>query len=127
MLEQHPFKSYSEDEFRILEVKQCDREFLFHSSGKEIDVLDPYFNSKREAFGNAHEYGVPVVYAMDKPSNAFCYEPTKQYEATRERVGNSVYHRLTHENHKILLGVHLKGFIYVLSGHDFYEITREDH
>ncbi len=73
-----------------------------------------------------HEYGVPVVFASDEPSNAFCYEPTDLYIKTRQEVGTSVYHRLTHEDHKILLGARLKGYIYVLSGSDFYEVQRED-
>ena len=73
-----------------------------------------------------HEYGIPVVYASDKPSNAFCYKPTEIYEKTREEKGTSVYHRLGHENHKILLGANLKGYIYVLKGSDFFEIVRED-
>lgn len=48
------------------------------------------------------------------------------YEKTREKEGTSVYHRLLQGNHKILLGAHLKGYIYVLSGKDFYEVVRED-
>ncbi len=122
----HPFKSLSENEFRILEVKPCTKKFLFHSSGKKIEVLDPEYNSKHVAHGNVHEYGVPVIFASDRPSSAFCYEPTDLYKETREKVGTSVYHRLTHENHKILLGANLKGYIYVLDGKDFYEVTRED-
>ena len=109
------FKSFNEAEFKIIEAKPCTKEFLFHSSGKKLETLDPTFNRKLEAYGSVHEYGVPVVYASDKPSNAFCYEPTKQYFDTREKEGTSVYHRLTHENHKILLGANLKGYIYVLS------------
>jgi len=73
-----------------------------------------------------HEYGIPVVYASDKPSNAYCYQPTELYEETRKKEGMSVYHRLTHGDHKILLGAKLKGYIYVLSGKDFYEVVRED-
>lgn len=122
----HPFKSLAENEFRIIEVKPCTKKFLFHSSGKKLEILDPIYNSTHGAYGNVHEYGVPVVFASDKPSNAFCYEPTDLYKETRERVGTSVYHRLVHENHKILLGVTLKGYIYVLNGSDFYEVTRED-
>jgi hypothetical protein len=119
-------KSFNENEFKIIEVKPCTKEFLFHSSSKKIEKLDPMFNRKLDAYGSVHEYGIPVVYASDKPSNAFCYAPTELYEETRRKEGNSVYHRLTHENHKILLGANLKGYIYVLSGKDFYEVTRED-
>jgi hypothetical protein len=123
---EHPFKSFSEDEFRIIEVKPCTKEFLFHSSGKKLDILDPSYNSKHSAYGSVHEYGVPVVFASEKPSNAFCYEPTELYTKTKLEKGTSVYHRLTHENHKILLGARLAGYIYVLSGKDFFEIVRED-
>lgn len=126
MSDQHPFKSFSEKDFRIVDVKRCTQEFLFHSSGLKLEELDPAFNSKHAAFGDEHEYGVPVVFAADKPSNAFCYEPTEEYKQAREKYGTSVYHRLTHENHKILLGCYLKGYIYVLPGSDFYEVTRED-
>lgn len=123
---QHPFTSFSEDEFRILDVKPCEKEYLFHSTAKSLVALDPIFNAKHAAYGSVHEYGAPVVFATDKPSNAFCYRPSELYAQTRERYGTSVYHRLTHENHKILLGAHLQGFIYVISGKDFYEVLRED-
>ncbi len=66
------------------------------------------------------------MFASDKPSNAFCYAPTELYTKTKENVGTSVYHRLTHDGHNILLGAHLKGYIYILSGSDFYEVIRED-
>ncbi len=122
----HPFKSFSESEFKIIDVKPCGKEFLFHSSGKKFDVLDPTYNAKHSAYNSVHEYGVPVVFASDKPSNAFCYEPTELYEKTKAEQGTSVYHRLTHGEHKILLGANLKGYIYVLKGSDFYEVTRED-
>lgn len=69
---------------------------------------------------------MPVVFASDKPSNAFCYEPTETYIQTRKDVGTSIYHRLIHEEHRILLGAHLKGYIYVLAGSNFYEVIRED-
>lgn len=120
------FKSFAPDEFRIIEVKPCTKEFLFHSSGKEVKELDPSFNSKHGAYGSVHEYGVPVIFASDKPSNAFCYEPTESYARTKQDIGTSAYHRLIHGDHKILLGAHLKGYIYVLHGSDFYEVVRED-
>ena len=126
MIASHPFKSFASDEFKIVEVKPCTKKFLFHSSAKSFDDLDPSFNSKHGAYAYAHEYGVPVVFASDKPSNAFCYEPTELYLKTRQEIGTSVYHRLTHKKHKILLGARLKGFIYVLDGIDFYEVIRED-
>jgi hypothetical protein len=126
MINDHPFKSFADDEFRIIEVNKCTKQFLFHSSGKKLDFLDPSFNSKHIAHGATHEYGVPVVFASDTPSNAFCYEPTELYSKTREEIGTSVYHRLIHENHKILLGANLKGYIYILSGKNFYEVIRED-
>jgi hypothetical protein len=126
MADKYPFKSFAPDEFRIIEAKPCTKKFLFHSSGKKIEELDPSFNSKHSAYGSVHEYGVPVIFASDKPSNAFCYEPTELYAKTRQNIGTSVYHRLTHEGHNILLGARLIGFIYVLSGSDFYEVIRED-
>ena len=126
MSELHSFKSAFPEEFKIINVKPCTKEFLFHSSGKKLSELDPTFNAKHSAYASSHEYGVPVVFASDKPSNAFCYEPTKLYAKTRKEQGTSVYHRLTSRGHKILLGTQLKGYIYVLSGKDFYEVTRED-
>ena len=120
-----PIKSYSEEEFKISSVVQCQKEFLFHSSGKKLESLNPQHNRVLGAYG-VHEYGIPVIYASDKPSNAFCYESTELYQQTKEKYGTSVYHRLINGNHKILLGAKLKGYIYVLSGKDFYEVTRED-
>jgi hypothetical protein len=119
-------KSFNESEFKIIEVKPCQKEFLFHGSGKKLEKIDPKYNRKLDAYGSVHEYGIPVVFASDKPSNAFCYKPTELYAKTREKEGTSVYHRLVHENHKILLGATLEGYIYVLSGKDFYEVIRED-
>jgi hypothetical protein len=126
MTDNHPFKSFAPDEFKIIEVKPCTKKFLFHSSGKKIEELDPSFNSKHSAYGSSHEYGMPVVFASDRASNAFCYEPTELYIKTRQDIGTSVYHRLVHRDHNILLGAYLKGYIYVLSGSDFYEVVRED-
>lgn len=120
-----PIESFNEKEFKILDVVPCQKQFLFHSSGKKLKTLDPKHNRVLEAY-SSHEYGIPVIYASDKPSNAFCYEPTPLYEQTKEKLGTSVYHRLSHGNHKILLGAKLKGYIYVLFGKDFYEVTRED-
>ena len=126
MLDNPPFNSFAPDIFKIVEVNHCTKKFLFHSSGKKVNELDPAFNSKHGAYGAVHEYGVPVVFASNKASNAFCYEPTDVYAKIRQEAGTSVYHRLTQGTHKILLGAHLKGYIYVLSGADFYEVTRED-
>lgn len=122
----HPFKSFSESDFKIIEARRCVKKFLFHSSGKKVSVLDPSYSTTHAAYGSVHEYGVPVVFASDKPSNAFCYEPTELYTETREQQGTSVYHRLVHKNHKILLGARLKGYMYVLPGKDFHEVIRED-
>jgi hypothetical protein len=98
---QHPIlgKIYSyQGIFKIIEVKQCTKKFLFHSSGKKIETLDPSFNSVHSAYTSLYEYGVPVVFASDKPSNAFCYEPTELYIKTRQDIGTSVYHRLIHNS-----------------------------
>jgi len=126
MLKNHPFQSFSEDEFRIIDVKKCEKEFLFHGTSKKLDFLDPAHNNKYDAYGGMHEYGVPVLFASDVPSNAFCYEPTDLYLETKKKYGTSVYHRLIHEKHKILLGARLKGSIHVLTGETFYKVTRED-
>ena len=120
------FKSFNEDEFRIIDIKPCTAVYLFHASGKELSGLDPRYNKKLELYGSVHEYGLPVVFASDKPSNAHCYLPTAQYLKAREEAGISVYHRLTHGGHRILLGAQLQGYIYVVLGKDFYEVTRED-
>jgi hypothetical protein len=122
----HPFVSIDENVFRIIDVKKCTKKYLFHSSGEYFDVLDPKYNSIHTALGGKFEYGLPVVFASNEPSNAFCYRPTSKYLETKERAGTSVYHRLTKDNHRILLGSKLKGFIYVLDGADFYEVLRED-
>jgi len=126
MENKHPFISFAPDVFRILKVTPCGKEFLFHSSAKDLTHIDPQFNTTHSAYNSKYEYGIPVVYASDKPSNAFCYEPTELYIKTKQSVGTSVYHRLIHKHHQILLGAKLRGYIYVLSGKDFYEITRED-
>ncbi len=119
-------KSYSEKDFKILSVKKCTNKFLFHSSGKKFKYLDPKYNSKKNAFGGVHEYSLPVVFATEKPSAAFCYTMTKKYSDTKKRVGNSAYHRLYYKDHNLLLGTKIGGYIHVLRGEDFYEIKRKD-
>jgi hypothetical protein len=109
--------------FRILSVKPCTEKFLFHGSAKKLDIIDPAYN---RSISTEHEYGIPVIFASKEPSNAFCYKPTIFYKELRDSRGISVYHRLFSQNHKILLGAELYGYIYVVSGKDFYEITRED-
>lgn len=126
MTKNHPFESFNSDEFKIIDVKPCNKKFLFHSSSQKITDLDPSFNTRHSAYGSVHEYGIPVLYASEYPSNAFCYEPTELYTKTKKEIGTSVYHRLTHNNHKILLGARLKGYLYILPGKDFYEVVRND-
>lgn len=119
-------KSYDHKNFKILSIKKCEHKFLFHSSGKNLTYLDPKFNLKKKAFGNVHEYGIPVVFAGDKPSAAFCYTMTTKYSREKAKVGDSVYHRLFYKDHKILLGAKIGGYIYVLKGSNFYEVRRKD-
>ena len=119
-------KSYDQKNFKILSVKKCRHRFLFHSTGKNLKHLDPKYNTKKKAFGDVHEYGVPVVFAAEKPNAAFCYTMTKKYSHTKSEIGDSAYHRLFYKDHKILLGAKIGGYIYVLKGSDFYEVKRKD-
>ena len=103
-----------------------DRDFLYHASGKKFDSLDPSYNSKK-SFG--HEYNVPVVFAGDSPSSAFAANPTAEYQAVKDKIKNSVYHRLIDEQtgRKALLGHTPGGYLYKLPASAFKKIDREDN
>jgi hypothetical protein len=120
------FKSYDTSEMKIVSIKPATQKYLFSGSGSLIKTFDPKYNSKLASYGNVYEFGLPVVFATNEPSNAFCYKPTEKYKKTRKEHGKSVYHRLTHKNIKILLGANLHGFIHVIPGDDFYEVVRDD-
>ena len=103
-----------------------DRDFLYHASGKKFDSLDPSYNSKK-SFG--HEYNAPVVFAGDSPSSAFAANPTAEYQAVKDKIKNSVYHRLIDEQtgRKALLGHTSGGYLYKLPASAFTKIDREDN
>ena len=103
-----------------------DRDFLYHASGKKFDSLDPSYNSKK-SFG--HEYNAPVVFAGDSPSSAFAANPTAEYQAVKDKIKNSVYHRLIDEQtgRKALLGHTPGGYLYKLPASAFTKIDREDN
>ena len=103
-----------------------DRDFLYHASGKKFDSLDPSYNSKK-SFG--HEYNAPVVFAGDSPSSAFAANPTAEYQAVKDKIKNSVYHRLIDEQtgRKALLGHTPGGYLYKLPASAFKKIDREDN
>ena len=103
-----------------------DRDFLYHASGKKFESLDPSYNSKR-SYG--HEYTVPVVFAGDAPSSAFAANPTAEYQAIKDKIKNSVYHRLFDEltGRKALLGHTPGGYLYKLPASAFTRIDREDN
>ena len=103
-----------------------DRDFLYHASGKKFDSLDPSYNSKK-SFG--HEYNAPVVFAGDSPSSAFAANPTAEYQAVKDKIRNSVYHRLIDEQtgRKALLGHTPGGYLYKLPASAFTKIDREDN
>ena len=103
-----------------------DKDFLYHTSGKKFDSLDPSYNSKK-SFG--HEYNSPVVFAGDSPSSAFASNPTAEYQAVKDKIKNSVYHRLIDEQtgRKALLGHTPGGYLYKLPASAFTKIDREDN
>ena len=103
-----------------------DKDFLYHASGKKFDLLDPSYNSKK-SYG--HEYGVPVVFAGDAPSSAFASNPTAEYQDVKNKINNSVYHRLIDEmtGRKALLGHTPGGYLYKLPASAFTQIDREDN
>ena len=107
----------------IQDVKN--RKYLYHGSGQKLDNLDPKFNSKKH-YG--YEYGVPVVFATDKPSSAFTATPTPEYLALKNKINDSIYHRLIDPatGRKLLLGHNPTGYMHVLPASSFKYITRED-
>jgi len=101
------------------------RKYLYHGSAQKLDVLDPKFNQK---YNYGYEYGDQVAYAADKPSSAFTNTPTPEYLAMKEKIKNSVYHRLIDPStgRKLLLGHTPNGYMHVFPASHFKKITRED-
>jgi ADP-ribose pyrophosphatase YjhB (NUDIX family)/acylphosphatase len=122
----HAYKA-NDPAMRILsQGPVTDKDFLYHASGKKFDALDPKYNSKR-SYG--HEYTEPVVFAGDAPSSAFASNPTAEYQAVKDKVKDSVYHRLIDEltGRKALLGHTPGGYLYKLPASAFTRIDREDN
>ena len=123
----HEYKSNIPTSMRVLSQSPVtDREFVYHASGKKFDMLDPKFNSKK-VWG--HEFNVPVVFAGDSPSSAFAATPTAEYQAVKDKVNDSVYHRLYDKKtgRKVLLGHTPGGYLYKLPASAFTKVVREDH
>lgn len=122
----HAYKA-NDPAMRILSQSPVtDKDFLYHASGKKFDALDPKYNSKR-SYG--HEYTEPVVFAGDAPSSAFASNPTAEYQAVKDKMKDSVYHRLIDEltGRKALLGHTPGGYLYKLPASAFTRIDREDN
>ena len=122
----HAYKA-NDPAMRILSQSPVtDKDFLYHASGKKFNALDPKYNSKR-SYG--HEYTEPVVFAGDAPSSAFASNPTAEYQAVKDKMKDSVYHRLIDEltGRKALLGHTPGGYLYKLPASAFTRIDREDN
>ena len=122
----HVYKANDPDMRILSQSPVLDKDFLYHASGKKFDVLDPKYNSKR-SYG--HEYTEPVVFAGDAPSSAFASNPTAEYQAVKDKMKDSVYHRLIDEltGRKALLGHTPGGYLYKLPASAFTRIDREDN
>jgi dephospho-CoA kinase len=103
-----------------------EKDFLYHASGKKFDILDPKYNSKK-SYG--YEYTEPVVFAGDAASSAFAANPTEEYQSVKDKIKESVYHRLIDEltGRKALLGHTPGGYLYKLPASEFTRIEREDN
>jgi hypothetical protein len=115
----------NDPDMEILDVAHPKAKVLYHGSGKKLDELDPAFNTKKD-FG--YEYGKPVAFAGESPSTAFTASPTEEYQALKEKLKQSIYHRLIDPatGAKLLLGHHQGGFIHEFDPADFVKVKRRD-
>ena len=122
----HMYEANDPDMRILSQGPVTDKDFLYHASGKKFDTLDPKYNSKR-SYG--HEYTEPVVFAGDAPSSAFAANPTAEYQSVKDKMKDSVYHRLIDEltGRKALLGHTPGGYLYKLPASAFTRIDREDN
>jgi hypothetical protein len=108
---------------KIISKERCKKKFLFHSSSKNIKILDPKYCKK---VNEKYEHKKPTIHAFDKITNEYCFEPVGEYERVLKSGISWAHHKLKLKGRTLFLGTKLKGYIYVLDGTEFYEIIRKD-
>lgn len=108
---------------KIISGKKCKKKFLFHSSSKNLKILDPKYCKMVDG---GYEYKKPTIHAFDYITNEYCMEPVGEYKKVLRTGISWAHHKLKLKKRTIFLGTKLKGYIYVLDGRDFYEIIRKD-
>jgi hypothetical protein len=108
---------------KIISKEKCNKKYLFHSSSKNLSILNPKYNKK---VNGKYEYERPVIHAFDKITNEYCFEPVGNYKKVLEEGISWAHHKLKLKDRILFLGTKLKGYIYVLDGAQFYKIIRQD-
>jgi len=108
---------------KIISKKKCRKKFLFHSSSRDLKILDPIHC---KTVNGEYEYGRPTIHAFDHITNEYCMEPVGEYKKVLDSGVDWAHHKLKLKDRVIFLGTKLKGYIYVVDGKDFYEIIRKD-
>ncbi|MFO0743532.1 MAG: hypothetical protein U0469_00550 [Candidatus Paceibacterota bacterium] len=111
-------------DIRILSLKPAKQKYLFHASPKRFSILDPQKNKNTYGEGG-YEFGSPVVFARAKPTDDFCKVYSKDYLKVRKNISGRIYHNLIYKGRTLHLGSKHYGYIYVLEGFDFFEMTYE--
>lgn len=109
---------------RIISIKKAKQKYLFHASPKKFNILDPKKNKNTYGEGG-YEFGVPVIFARAEPTDDFCKLYSSDYLNTRKNIEGRIYHNLTYKGRTLHLGSKHHGYIYVLEGYNFLEMTYE--
>lgn len=111
-------------DIRIVSLKPAKQKYLFHASPKSFSILDPQKNKNTYNKGG-YEFGTPVVFARAKPTDDFCKLYSSDYIKVRKNISGRIYHNLTYKGRNLHLGSRHYGYIYVIGGKNFFEITFE--
>lgn len=109
---------------RVISLKPAKQKYLFHASPKKLNILDPQKNKNVYGEGG-YEFGSPVVFARAKPTDDFCKLYSHDYIKVRKNISGRIYHNLTYKGRTLHLGSKHHGYIYVLEGQNFFEMTYE--
>jgi hypothetical protein len=114
----------ADSDVHIISIKPARQKYLFHASPKKISILDPQKNKNVYGEGG-YEFGIPVVFARAKPTDDFCKLYSYDYLKVRKNTPGRIYHNITYKSRTLHLGSKHHGYVYVLEGSNFFEMTYE--
>ncbi len=112
----------TDTDVQIISIKPAKQKYLFHASPKKFTILDPQKNKNVYGEGG-YEFGSPVIFARAKPTDDFCKLYSSDYLKARKSIPGRIYHNVTYKGRTLHLGSKHHGYIYILEGFNFFEMT----